>query len=167
MLYCLVHNEFSVNVWWMAEWIHLHLLSTTTPFWNTRMGRYFHKIYNEKIRFTSLTCHLLLTVLKLFSCSLALTHIWGRKMPPWRWLLLGEMWLASLLEEKGGAPVGGRTTHNQQQSEIFIPVSSLTTPTSRMSSSLAVISETVIIKHVNNPENLGFLMKNAVSVHCL
>lgn len=76
------------------------------------------------------------------------------------------MQLAHLVEEKGGAPGRRRTTHKQQHPEIFIPASSPTAPTSRMSLSLAVISETVIRKHVKNPEN-AFLMENIVSVHFL
>lgn len=76
------------------------------------------------------------------------------------------MQLAHLVEEKGGAPGRGRTTHKQQHLEIFIPASSPTAPTSRMSRSLAVISETVIRKHVMSPENV-FLMENVVPVHFL
>lgn len=39
ILHCLVHDEFSVNVWWMAEWMQLHFLSTAPPLRNTTMER--------------------------------------------------------------------------------------------------------------------------------
>lgn len=149
----------------MAEWVQLHFLSTTTPLWNTRMETCFHGIYKEKLRIISLTCHLL-TVLKLFSCSHDFSHILGRKMPHWRLFLLSEMWLASLLEENRRAP-GGKDHTPSATVRDFIPVSSFTAPTSKMSSNLAVISETVIRKHVKNPEKVWFFTKNTVSVHCL
>jgi hypothetical protein len=56
--------------------------------------------------------------------------------------------------EEGWGLGRGRTTQKQEHSKIFIPASSSTAPTSRMSLCLAGDSATIISKHVEAPENV-------------